>query len=46
MEVFVVAMVAGLIAAAATRFYDSPFRKLLSGRAKRAGKSSLAGESG
>lgn len=46
MEVFVVAMVAGLIAAAATRFYDSPFRKLLSGRAKRAGKPSLAGESG
>jgi len=46
MEVFVVAASAGLIAAAATRFYDSPLRKLLSGREKRAGKPFVAGRSG
>ena len=44
LNVVLVAVVTGLVAAAATRFYDSPLRKLLSGRAKRAPKPAAAGE--
>jgi peptidoglycan/LPS O-acetylase OafA/YrhL len=44
MHVALVAIVTGSIAAAATRFYDAPLRKLLSGRAKRAAKPVAAGE--
>jgi peptidoglycan/LPS O-acetylase OafA/YrhL len=38
MNVALVAGVTAIIAAVATRYYDAPFRKLLSGRAKRAAK--------
>jgi peptidoglycan/LPS O-acetylase OafA/YrhL len=44
MNVALVATVTAIIAAIATRFYDAPLRKRLSGRAKRAGPATAAGE--
>jgi peptidoglycan/LPS O-acetylase OafA/YrhL len=44
MNVALVAAVTAIIAAIATRYYDAPLRRLLSGRAKRGAKPVAAGE--
>ena len=46
LDVLLVAGVTAIVAALATHFYDAPFRRLLTGRAKRAPKPVAAGEAG
>ena len=46
LDVALVAIVAAIVAAIATRFYDAPFRRLLTGRAKTETARVAAGEAG